>query len=247
MRLIRKASVTTLLGLSAFNARAGSPIEYWHQVPAPPESSVIAQQWWGQDAWRSSEVLSLLDQLEAEREQLLALSRTTVADRESTELQISYARYQQQHGGDRAPDVLLGKRTRWLQAAMGGRLAKLLAKITPCPSPCTDSDLVARNAPHEARKQELLQQDLKQWGALFADWKGKRTALLRRGELETQEPKPESLGEKSRRAYIAYRRALLKEVELLLSVTELAVKRNAQISMGKVDAVTGASRSAAAK
>jgi hypothetical protein len=132
----------------------------------------------------------------------------------------------------------LGKRTRWLQIAMGGKLAAVIKPADGAPpSPAA-----------LAEKQRLAEQDLKQWAALSEDWRAGRSNLLTEGQARIAAAQDGALATTSAgRAVIAqYRAAMLKEIELALSITELALKRSYAIDSGQVDAVSSATRKAAA-
>lgn len=249
------AAVLTL-GLTSFKVYAIDVTTLWQKVPEPPSSVDQAVDWWRQGRMDSPEANQLRSLMLNERTEIEALASGASTERAAQTgtsssadveqaLEIEWARYQQANGGDQAPEALLKKRTRWLQAAMGGKLSGVLAQMEPCEVPCTDPDVVTRNAPFESRKRELLDQDLAQWRALFADWKNKRGSIIRRGQKLISEVNPAALSENSRKRLAQYRRAMLHEVETLLSITELAVKRSFSIESGKVDAVTGPSRSPA--
>ena len=249
MRFARQYSLAAALGLSTLKADAATVSNLWEQVPEPPASIGEALAAWEGDHLAMPRAKYLLDQMNAERLAITQIEQGGGQDSGAVDseleqtLEIAYARYAQKNSDARAPDVLLAKRTRWLQSAMGGRLSKLLASMTPCEVPCSDPEIIARNAPQEARKRELLSQDLSQWRALFDDWKAKRTPIIRRGLQVIGSVEPKALGASARSVLAQYRTAMLRETELLLSITELAVKRSHAIDSGQVDAVTGPSRS----
>lgn len=253
------AAIATAFGLStAPCAQAAPPLQLFDQVPAPPADVGTALGWLRNGQIVTPEYAQLKQAIEAERGAIAALnggSLPAIADAvpvlpptEAPEVQgvvRGYADYLASNSGKQAPASVLGKRARWLHAAMSGRLGAVLGAMKPCASPCTDADALAANQPMLPARQELAEQDLKQWNALFLDWKAGR-----RGAVASAQTLIAAAGEgasarstEGRAAIAAYRAAMLREVETALSVTELALKRANAIESGDVDAVSGSTYS----
>ncbi len=259
-RPTRFAMAFLAMGSFTANAQAGVSLDLFRQVPAPPADEATALRWWKDGKLGGPEIQPFLDQVEKERSAILdlnggrypALEPLAPGDGASAEAQGISAGYQQylaRNAGANSADAQLGKRTRWLQAAMGGRLSVVLKLLKPCAIPCTDEEIVAFNAPHQAEVSRLVRQDLVQWGALFSDWKQQREPIVLSAQqrLEVADTVLPTFNSASKRVLAHYRAAMLSEVEALLSITATAVRRTFSIGSGEVDAVTGPSRSASAK
>ncbi len=260
LRPNRFAMAFLAIGSFAANAQAGISLDLFRQVPAPPADEATALRWWKDGKLGGPEIQPFLDQLEKERSVILdlngghypvlePLSPGDDAPAVVQDISAGYQKYLARHGEANSAQAQLGKRSRWLQAAMGGRLSVVLKLLKPCAVPCEDADIVAHNAPHQAEVSRLVRQDLVQWGALFADWKQKREpiVLAEQPRLEEADKALPTLNDASKSLLARYRAAMLSEVEALLSITETAVRRTFSIGSGEVDAVTGPSRSASAK
>lgn len=244
--------LAVVLGLAAFNARAASLPELMNSVPAPPEDAASAITWVRNGQIAAPEYTRFKQAIEAERAAILALNggplpqppvapSSNVA--EAPEVQVAlkgYADYLAAHAGKQDPASTLGKRARWLHAAMADKLRDLLGKMAPCPAPCADPTAIAQDATLLSRRHQMEDQDLKLWGTLFEDWKQSRLAVVTDAQAEitaaAEGAKATTAAGKS--GVAQYRAAMLREVELALSVTELAVRRFDSIERGDVDAVS---------
>lgn len=248
MRIPLKRVAAVALSLGTVPARAQSPLELMAQVPQPPEQVQVAVTWWQDGQAVAPELKAIHDVLRRER-----LARETAANAsiEAGEVEAglarAYAQYLAENEGKEAPDATLAKRTRWLQSAMGGRLGKLLGRMQPCGLPCDDAGVIAHNAALEPERQHLAGQELQMWRALFTDWKQARLPALRRGQQWLDSAAGSKLSEQGQGVLAHYRDALYREVELLMSITELAVRRSVAIQSGQTDAISGPSRSARAQ
>lgn len=248
------------VGLSAIEGKAASLSDLHARVPRPPADVATALGWIDKGEIVAPEYTRFKLALEAERTAITALNGGTppqlvtgssVDAAESPEVQgaaNAYDTYLASHVGDQEPAKVLGKRTRWLQAAMGGRLGAVLPKLAPCPAPCKDAAIIAQNRPVLAEKQRLAQQDMKQWTTLFADWHSKRTAIVDKAQalIAATGEGTKASSAAGRSAIARYRAAMLKEIEVSLSVTELAVNRAYAIETGEYDALSSPTRSATA-
>jgi hypothetical protein len=241
-----------VLGLAAFNARAASLQDLMDAVPAPPETAAAAQRWLRNGEIVEPEYTRFKQSIVAERAAILALNggplpQTPLAPAlnpaEPPEVQVAlrgYADYLSAHADKKDPAAVLGKRARWLHAAMADKLRELLSKMAPCPAPCADPSAVAQDPALVGRRQQMEDQDLRLWSTLFQDWRQGRQGVIREAQAEIEAAgagaKASTAAGKSGLAQ--YRAAMLREVELALSVTELAVNRYAAIERGDVDAVS---------
>lgn len=247
-------------GPCSFNASAATSLDLFSQIPAPPQDERVAIQWWKDGKLGGSELEPLLAQIEAERTIILKLNGGAYPQLETVErddgapapvqdVTSQYLQYVSRYSGAQSAQEKLGKRMRWLQSAMGGSLSRVLKLLKPCPLPCEDAEIAAFNAPHRAQISRLVRQDLVQWRALFDDWKRQRLFIVSAAQpaLEAVGAETSTLDSASKSALAHYRAAMLSEVEALLSITKTAVHRTFDIESGRVDAVTGPSRSASAR
>lgn len=240
------------LGLTAPAARSASPLELLDQVPAPPADVATALSWTENGRIVTPEYTRLKQAIEAERASIIALNggappaalAPTSIEGEPAEVQLAlkaYGDYLAANSGKQEPAAAIGKRARWLHAAMAGKLGALLGAMKPCPVPCTDPAAQAQNQPLLPARNKLAEQDLLQWNALFSDWLSKRRAIVSEAQarLSAAGDGTRAVGPAARSALAGYRAAMLREVEATLSVTELAVKRANAIETADVDAVSG--------
>lgn len=256
IRFRYRALVIAALSLGLSNARAASLSELYARVPAPPGDVGSALGWMQDGKLVAPDYLSFKQAIDTERASIATLAGSypeLVAapapdPGEPAEVQgavLAYNRYLADNADKNAPVAKLGKRTRWLQAAMGGRLVGLLEKMQPCATPCMDTVANAQNQPLIAQRDRLAQQDLEQWNALFADWRGGRVRVVEEAQrqIAATGEGARAQGGAARLAVARYRAAMLTEIEVLLSVTELAVKRAHAIETGQPDAVSSSTRS----
>ena len=244
-----------VLSLSAplADARAASFAALLDQVPAPPANVATAMSWMQAGKVVDPQYLQFKQVLDAERASIATLNGGTApapgaappsTSGEPAEVEIalkSYADYLEANSGKQDPAAAVGKRARWLHAAMRDSLTALLQGVKPCPVPCEDAAALAQNQPLEPKRNQLAQQDLSQWNTLFLDWQSKRRALVADGQakLAATGDGAKALSAAARAGLASYRAAMLHEVEATLSVTELALKRANAIASGDVDAVSG--------
>lgn len=253
------AAVAAAFGLSTSpHAHAASLVDLFDQVPAPPADVATALDWLRDGQIVAPQYTQLKQAIEAERAAIATLNGGRFPEAADTapaapageppEVQgalRAYADYVASNSGKQAPAPVLGKRARWLHAAMSGRLGAVLGAMKPCPSPCTDAAIVAANEPMLPARQALAEQDLKQWNSLFTDWHSKRRAVVSTAQTfvaATGEGSHATSAE-GRAGVAAYRAAMLREIEVALSVTELALRRANAIETADVDAVSGSTYS----
>lgn len=240
------------------SAHAASLTELFDQVPAPPADVAGALGWLRNGQIVTPEYVRIKQAIEAERGAIAALNggtppapsetAPTVPASEPPEVQgvaRAYAEYLASNSGKQAPASVLGKRARWLHAAMSGRLGAVLGAMKPCAVPCTDADAIAANQPILPARQELAEQDIKQWNTLFEDWRSKRRSVVASAQtlIAAAGDGARASSAEGRAAVAAYRAAMLREIETALSVTELALKRVNAIETVDVDAVSGSTYS----
>ncbi|WP_420466576.1 hypothetical protein [Panacagrimonas sp.] len=247
------AFVSAALGLVTANAQSASLSELMDRVPAPPQTVAAALSWVRDGQIVAPEYTRFRQALDAERAAIVELNggplpvqpvAPSLGAPEAPEVQgalQAYTQYLQEYSGKAAPDAALGKRARWLHAAMSGRLGAVLGQMKPCPMPCEDPAALAQNQPLMGNRDQLAKQDIAQWNTLFQDWKSKRRAVVVLGQtrIAGTETGAKALTPAGRSVIAQYRAALLKEIEVTLSITELALKRAFAIETADVDAVSG--------
>lgn len=233
--------VIAVLGLSSVDAQAASLAQLYARVPAPPADVSTALSWWQDGKIVAPEYLSFKQALDAERAATAALAGGAFPEvtaigaldageaPEVREAALAYSAYLGEFSDKKEPSAALGKRTYWLQAAMGGNLQKTLA---------------AQGQEAEARKARLAQQDISQWNTLFLDWTRGRSAIVDKAEarIAATGEGAKAVSPSGRLAIARFRAAMLKEIEVALSVTELAVRRAWAIDSGQPDAVSSPTR-----
>ena len=234
-RLPILAAVTAAFGLSS--AQAASLVELFDQVPAPPADVTTALGWMRDGRIVAPEYTQLKQAIEAERGAIAALnggSFPAVSDSaplapmsEPPEVQgalRAYGEYLASNSGKQAPAPVLGKRARWLHAAMSGRLGAVLGAMKPCPAPCTDAQVIAANQPMMPARQELAEQDLKQWNTLFLDWQSKRRGVVTSAQafMKATGDGSHATSAEGRAGLASYRAAMLREVEVALALPSAA-------------------------
>ena len=120
--------------------------------------------------------------------------------------------------------------------------------MRPCPAPCTDSAILAENQQHLEARMRILDTEIRTWNALFDDWKKTRGAYVIPGDLSlgVAAPAAATATPQGRSTLASYRAAMLDEVEMLLSITELSALRAAAITSGlderTPDSISGATK-----
>ncbi|MDB5970935.1 MAG: hypothetical protein JWQ90_3385 [Hydrocarboniphaga sp.] len=251
--------VAAAMAFGAGDAEAANLAELMASVPAPPKDMATTMNWVQNGQIIEPGYLQLKAAIEAERAAEAALNGGTPPLMgtapspnipEAPELQAAirgYDAYLNDNSGTKEPKAALAKRTRWLQAAMGEPTLKLFEKWKPCPYPCQDAAINAANAPFEAQKQEMVERDLRTWTSLFTDWKTTRSAIVNRAsaQIAAAGDGSKAATPDGKSAMAQYRAAILKEVELTLSITELAVRRTDAIARNAVDAISSSTRNKA--
>ncbi len=241
------------LGLSAAGAQAASLSEMMDAVPPPPDNVALALSWTQDGQIVAPEYTAIRKAIKAEMAAIEALNGGPLPDTlsapspgpdEAPEVRgaaLALQQYLASHSGKAAPSAAVGKRARWLHAAMSGRLGAVLGQMTPCTVPCTDEAALASNQPLQLNRSSLARQDIDQWGALFDDWVETRSPLVGKGQALIAATGEGSAARTAagRSAIAQFRAALLREVEAALSITELAVRRAFAIQTVDVDAVSG--------
>lgn len=245
--------------LCAIPSYGGTLSALYEAVPQPPAALASAQNWIKQGEIVHPQVLEMRAVLAAERSKLAGLnggelpaSLAPVPDNlpPADDIQAaarSYAVYLIRHQGNKTPTAILAKRKRWLQRAYGQKQLDISKSIADCDSPCSDAAIAASNEALLKRRDFELRTELRSWDALFDDWKKTRV-----GNIFTAESRLEAVGDpaattaEGRELIANYRAAMLEEVELLLSITELSVLRIDAILRGldgsESDAITGATK-----
>ena len=164
----------------------------------------------------------------------------------------SFRHYLANNSGEDSPQAALSKRKRWLQRAYGQEQLEISQAMTPCATPCTDKAIYDANIPYLRQRQSILKLEIRSWNALFDDWKKTRRRELVAADTALQaalaggvDAETDGGGE----ALVAnYRAAMLKEIELMLSITKLCALRVEAIMKGldgsEPDAISGATKKA---
>jgi hypothetical protein len=249
--------LAAILGVVSAEGHAASLSALLKSVPPPPADPAMAVSWVENGQIVAPEYLRIKQAIEAEHAAIAALNggqapvpRTPppAVSGDAPEVQgavVGYQSYLSATADKQEPEAALGKRTRWIQAAMGMQLKKIFDSITPCPAPCADATIAAANAPGEQKKQALMEQEIRLWTTLFSDWMTGRQPLVDQADARIMAAGEgaKATTEAGRLAVAEYRASVLKEVEVALSITELTVKRASAIATGQVDAISGASKS----
>lgn len=244
-----------VLGLSSFPVLAASLVELMNSVPPPPTSVGDALAWKRGGDYINPAYLAFKQQLAAEKAEIAALNGGTAPvaatpvepDSASTpevkRALRAYDSYLDSIGGKNEPKAALAKRTRWVQAAYGMKQANISKAMTPCEAPCQDPSEIAANQPLLAKRDEAINEELKIWAVLFEDWSKEHAAVVAEGQSQIERTQNGALAttQPARSGVAAYRAAMIREIELTLSISELAVERAVAIETGiGIDAVSGA-------
>lgn len=250
------------LGMCTLPVAAASLSELFSAVPRPPADTATAVSWVDDDAIVQAEVVALRQTIDSERKAIAELyggvapqpgQPAAAAPDDAPELQRAaraYAEYLAANGGERSPQAALAKRKRWLQRALGQQQMEVNRRMRPCPEPCADAEVLAENQRHLQARVRILDTELKTWNALFDDWKKTRGAYVIPGDLSIGAAigVAASASPRGRAALASYRSAMLDEVEMLLSITELSVLRATAIMTGLdesvPDSISGATKKA---
>ncbi len=251
------------LSLSAVSAHSGTLSDLYDSVPRPPADAATALTWVKGGKIVQSDFVAINKALAAARTNITALNGgkmpearvavpASIAD--SVEVQAaaaSYADYLAMNKGDKAPQAVLGKRKRWVQAAFGRTQMNISQKMTPCELPCLDESIVIANQPLILARDQELKTEIRGWNAMYDDWKKKRF-----GAVMTADTRVAAAAEgaaattvQGRSLMASYQAAILDEIELLLSISELSVLRTEAIMQGldgsEPDGISGATQKTA--
>lgn len=250
------------LAAFAAGAQAASLTELFERTPAPPADVAVALGASRDGKIVAPELVAFREALAAERAAVavldggasaVAAAPLAVDGSASPHLQRivqGYSAYLATNSGDKAPKAVIGKRVRWVQKAMGQQQLRITQGLKPCAMPCTDAAVAEHNQAQLQRRAKTLATELDMWAALFGDWRSKRGGVI----ADAQERiaavgDVSSLSPQARSAVALYRSAMLDEIELLFSITELAVTRAPVIDRGidgsEPDSISGATRKSA--
>lgn len=252
------------LTFAAFTAgaQAASLTELFERTPAPPTDVAVALAASRDGVLVAPELVAFREALAAERAAAAMLdagaSQTPTAAPAldgSAPLQLQrivqgYDDYVAANSGDKAPKAVIAKRVRWVQKAMGQQQLRITQGLKPCATPCADAVVAEHNQAQLQRRAKTLATELEMWTAMFQDWRAKRGSVI----ADAQERiaavgDAATLSPQARSAVARYRMAMLDEIELLFSITELAVTRAPVIDRGidgsEPDSISGATRKTA--
>ncbi|HEY1077367.1 MAG TPA: hypothetical protein VGE51_11815 [Fontimonas sp.] len=236
------------LCLAAAAAQASSYVELYQQVPVPPTDLASARSDAQDGKITAPELIGFRQTLEREKAAIAALNGGVYPEYsdevpampsadapEVLSAARAYASYLNFNSGDKAPAKAMAKRTRWVMRAKGQQHSAL-AKAG------------AQGTDYESRRDRLIDEELVLWDALYKDWKSTRSPLIGTAQplLAATDFGAKAQSAEGRTLIARYRAAMLQEVELLFSLTELAVlrtdafSRNAGDSMP--DALSGATK-----
>lgn len=246
----------------AAGAQAASLAELFERTPAPPTDVAVALAASRDGVLVAPELVAFREALAAERAAAAMLdagaSQAPTASLDidgsaSPQLQRivqGYNAYIAANSGDKAPKAVIGNRVRWVQKAMGQQQLRITQGLKPCATPCADPAVAEHNQAQLQRRARTLATELEMWTALYADWRSKRGGTI----ADAQERiaavgDAATLSPQARSALARYRMAMLDEIELLFSITELAVTRAPIIDRGidgsEPDSISGATRKTA--
>ncbi len=200
------------LALLAQASAAASLVDLLLQTPPPPSDGPTAAAWVRDGAVIAPGFLAFEARLRQERV-AGAAAVTSLGDAASVLAAVrGYTAYRAQNSGVRDPQRVLDARSAWLIRRFDG--------IRPSPE-------VTMLADHN-----LLDDELKAWNGLFASWQSARRGVVARGEAELAAAgDPATIRDAGQAAALsAYRLALLREIDLQLSITRNAVTRAAALS-----------------
>ena len=250
--------------LGAFSAQAATPLsDLYSDVPKPPAGVAEAMAWVGDGKIVQPKFVAITAALAAERAKIAKLNggdapaaRVSVPASLTDSAQVqaaarSYAEYLANTQGDEAPQAVLGKRKRWLQAAFGRNQMDISKSMTPCATPCTDEAIIAANTRLMSRRDYELKTEIRAWNAMFDDWKTKRFGVVIAGDsrIGATAGGAAATSAEGRSLMASYQAAMLDEIELLLSISKLCVLRAEAIIKGldgsEPDGISGASKKTA--
>lgn len=251
------------LALATPAATSASLAELFSSVPRPPADAAAALNWVDGGRVVQPDFIAVAQALAAERASLagaggeeVALSWQPVSAGDGDADVVHRAAqafndYLAANAGDRHPRHLLAKRKRWLQRALGQQQMEINERIKPCPAPCADAALIASNDRQLQLRARTLDTEIRTWNALFDDWKKTRAAYVLTADARISAIGDQLLATtaQGRAAVVQYRAAMLDEIAMLLSISELSALRAAAITRGldgsEPDSISGATKRAA--
>ncbi|MGQ0529201.1 MAG: hypothetical protein ACT4PG_05140 [Panacagrimonas sp.] len=210
MRIYRWLQAVALSSLLlAAPASADSLLDLFDAAPAPPTNAASAQAWVREGRVVTPQLAALDARLKAATTQSLA--NVPAPDAAAVQIAVDlYQAYVAANSGDQAPAAALGSRANWLS----GRYAGLRKRTS-------DADL--------ARIQEIKEQELASFRALFTDWKTQRRGLVAEAQaaLSGVGDSSQIASAPQRAAVEQYRAAMLQEIQVLMNLTRLSAERAA--------------------
>lgn len=251
MHPIRLLSVVFLCAASTA-AQATSYVELYQQMPAPSTDIAVTRAAAQDGKITAPELLRFKQVLQDEKAAITALNGGTYPEHSDTApampatdtLEVrsaarGLAGYIATNAGDKAPAKAMTKRSRWVQRAKGQQQRDLAKKAIDCPEPCAEI---------AAKRERLIGEELIVWDALFKDWQTTRAPMLATAQplLAATDFGAKAESAEGKSIIARYRAAMLEEIEVLFSVTEIAVLRTDAFSRNAgdtmPDALSGATK-----
>lgn len=263
---INKRRILALaLTFSALSAYSATLSDLYNSVPRPPSDAATALTWVQDGKIVQPDFVEIDTAIAALRAKIAELNGgetppariavpASLADSAVVQAAAaSYSDYLAMNEDDKAPQAVLGKRKRWIQAAFGRTQMSISEKMTTCATPCTDEAILAANEPLTRARDQELKTEIRGWNAMFDDWKKKRFGVVMTADSRvaaTAEGGAATTAQ-GRSIMASYQAAILDEVELLLSISKLAVLRADAIMAGldgtEPDGISGATKKKSAK
>ncbi len=251
MRPIRLLSAVLLCAASSV-ALAASYVELYQQVPAPSTDIATTRAAAQDGRITSPELLRFKQVLQDEKTAIAALNGGTYPEHSDAAPAIpatdtlevrsaarAFAGYVATNAGDKAPAKAMAKRSRWVQRAKGQQQRDLAKRAVDCPEPCAEI---------AAKRERLIGEELIVWDTLFKDWQTTRAPMLATAQplLAATDFGAKAETAEGKSLIARYRAAMLEEIEVLFSVTEIAVRRADAFSRNAgdtmPDALSGATK-----
>ncbi|MDP9140757.1 MAG: hypothetical protein M3O62_08215 [Pseudomonadota bacterium] len=245
--------LTAVLLCAAFpTAQATSYVELYQQMPVP-STDIAATRAAVQDGRITApELLRFKQVLQDEKAAITALNGGAYPEPSDTAPEIpstdtlevrsaarAFAGYLATNAGDRSPAKAMTKRSRWVQRAKGQQQRDLAKRAGDCPEPCAEI---------AAQRERLIGEELVAWDTLFKDWQTTRAPMLATAQpmLAATDFGAKAGTPEGKHLIARYRAAMLEEIEVLFSVTEIAVLRTDAFSRNAgdtmPDALSGATK-----
>ena len=200
----------SVLLMFAPHASAASFVELSQQIPAPPADAGSAKAWISEGRIVAPDFTRLEAALQQEKaaRPSPAMTQSGVTNKAPAVAVAvsSYQDYLARNSGEREPALLLRKRTDWIAKRFDGVRKRMGTQAV---------------GDHNAVDDEL-----KAWGGLFRDWQATRTSALERADAAMAALSGHSgLDPAQHQTIMAYRLAMIREIEIELSITRLALER----------------------